>query len=135
MSVLELNGRVFDASTTGTLTLTGEGSATTDVTQGLVKLWTSINMATPAILDSFNASSMTDEATGAARSNFNNNMGNTIYNTTAASIHISGTGWDSSATVGYDTKTTSSISLRTTNGSDALADSVYANTAVHGDLA
>ena len=38
MSVLELNGRVFDASTTGTLTLTGEGgAATTDVTQGLAK--------------------------------------------------------------------------------------------------
>ena len=36
MSVLELNGRIFDASTTGTLTLTGEGgAATTDVTQGL----------------------------------------------------------------------------------------------------
>ena len=40
MSVLELNGRVFDASTTGTLTLTGEGgAATTDVTQGLAKAW------------------------------------------------------------------------------------------------
>jgi hypothetical protein len=40
MSVLELNGRVFDASTTGTLTLTGEGgAATTDVTQGLAKVW------------------------------------------------------------------------------------------------
>ena len=38
MSVLELNGRIFDASTTGTLTLTGEGgAATTDVTQGLNK--------------------------------------------------------------------------------------------------
>ena len=40
MSVLELNGRIFDASTTGTLTLTGEGgAATTDVTQGLAKHW------------------------------------------------------------------------------------------------
>ena len=38
MSVLELNGRIFDASTTGTLTLTSEsGAATTDVTQGLAK--------------------------------------------------------------------------------------------------
>ena len=63
MSVLELNGRVFDASTTGTLTLTGEGSATTDVTQGLAKAW--LNTTGNATNnDSLNISSVTDTATG-----------------------------------------------------------------------
>ena len=47
MSVLELNGRVFDASTTGTLTLTGEGgAATTDVTQGLAKALVTLDART-----------------------------------------------------------------------------------------
>ena len=66
MSVLELNGRIFDASTTGTLTLTGEGgAATTDVTQGLAKHWININgTGTIATRDSFNNSSITDVHTG-----------------------------------------------------------------------
>ena len=64
MSVLELNGRVFDASTTGTLTLTGEGSATTDVTQGLAKGWINFGTGSATIRDSFNHSSVTDNATG-----------------------------------------------------------------------
>ena len=56
MSVLELNGRIFDASTTGTLTLTSEGgNATTNVTQGLLKSWLNMNgQSTIAINDSFN---------------------------------------------------------------------------------
>ena len=62
MSVLELNGRIFDASTTGTLTLTGEGgAATTDVTQGLNKAWINLNgTGTIALRDSLNVSGVTD---------------------------------------------------------------------------
>ena len=57
MSVLELNGRIFDASTTGTLTLTGEGgAATTDVTQGLGKCWGGSTNAA-VINDSLNVAS------------------------------------------------------------------------------
>ena len=64
MSVLELNGRVFDASTTGTLTLTGEGgAATTDVTQGLAKAWLHYEHEHVAV-DSLNLASLTDDATG-----------------------------------------------------------------------
>ena len=75
MSVLELNGRVFDASTTGTLTLTGEGSATTDVTQGLAKSWINFNgTGTIAARDSFNVTSITDDATGNYRVTIANDM-------------------------------------------------------------
>jgi len=65
MSVLELNGRIFDASTTGTLTLTGEGgAATTDVTQGLAKYWVTFTQASNTVGDSFNHASATDNGTG-----------------------------------------------------------------------
>ena len=64
MSVLELNGRVFDASTTGTLTLTGEGgAATTDVTQGLAKALVTLDAEHVAV-DCFNLAVLTDDATG-----------------------------------------------------------------------
>ena len=83
MSVLELNGRVFDASTTGTLTLTSEGgAATTDVTQGLTKAWGHFD-ADSVIDDSFNTSSLGDSGTGNFLANFSNNMLNVNYHADA----------------------------------------------------
>jgi len=80
MSVLELNGRVFDASTTGTLTLTGEGSATTDVTQGLVKVWIDLDgTGTISISDSLNISSVADNTTGDHTLSYTNNMNSANY--------------------------------------------------------
>ena len=76
MSVLELNGRIFDASTTGTLTLTGEGgAATTDVTQGLTKALDNFNgTGTIATRDSFNDCELTDVSTGSINVAITNNM-------------------------------------------------------------
>ena len=80
MSVLELNGRVFDASTTGTLTLTGEGSATTNVTQGLAKVWVDLDgTGTISIDNSFNIGSVTDNATGNYTFTYSSNMANANY--------------------------------------------------------
>ena len=83
MSVLELNGRVFDASTTGTLTLTGEGSATTDVTQGLAKTWVQLNGSSFAIAGSFNVSSADDNGTGDYDINYTSAMNNNQYSVPA----------------------------------------------------
>ena len=77
MSVLELNGRIFDASTTGTLTLTSEsGAATTDVTQGLDKVLVSnLNgTGTIALRDSLNVSGVTDVSQGKYTVAINNDM-------------------------------------------------------------
>ena len=80
MSVLELNGRVFDASTTGTLTLTGEGgAATTDVTQGLAKCWGKFNGSTFGELDSFNVTGFVDNGTGVYAITIANDMANANY--------------------------------------------------------
>ena len=93
MSVLELNGRVFDASTTGTLTLTGEGSATTNVTQGLCKVWSFQDQADASgeLLDSLNVSSADDDGTGLVGINFTNAMGNATYSVALANEDGSGT--------------------------------------------
>ena len=81
MSVLELNGRVFDASTTGTLTLTGEGgAATTDVTQGLSKAWLSLDgTGTISVTGSFNIGSTADNGTGNYTGNYTSNMSAADY--------------------------------------------------------
>ena len=56
---------LFASDTSGQLTVQGEGSATTNLQQGLTKVWGKINcQGTPSILQSFNLSSITDVATG-----------------------------------------------------------------------
>jgi hypothetical protein len=54
------------ASSAGSMTVVGEGgSTTTNLQQGLTKVWGKINcQGTPSILQSFNLSSITDVATG-----------------------------------------------------------------------
>jgi len=133
MSVLELNGRVFDASTTGTLTLTGEGSATTDVTQGLAKCWVNFDgTGTIASRDSFNIASLTDTGTGHYDPNFSNNMSNNDYSATGG-ISGSGVGGEPGIILG-DGYTTSSVKVITVN-STTNTDYGLIATSIHGDLA
>ena len=133
MSVLELNGRVFDASTTGTLTLTGEGNATTNVTQGLAKAWVNLDGTSSgaAARDSFNVASTTDTGTGNYKQTFTNNMSNDDY-----AHNVSGRG----STVCFGAPqdgnySTSTMGIYLFNVSGALVDAAYAIATLHGDLA
>tara|TARA_R110000737_G_scaffold252087_1_gene261639 strand:+ start:272 stop:697 length:426 start_codon:yes stop_codon:yes gene_type:complete len=141
MSVLELNGRVFDASTTGTLTLTGEGSATTNVTQGLAKVWGHFTMASTTARDSFNISSLTDDKTGIFTVDYSSNMGNVNYSPSTGGTHRDGVsehGWVlavQNAGTGADDMATNELSLSGHAGNSALADSIQATFQVCGDLA
>ena len=68
-------------TTTGSLAVTGEGgSTTTNMQQGLAKMWVNYTgISTTAARDSFNVSSLTDVATGQTTVNINNDMGNVNY--------------------------------------------------------
>jgi len=57
-------------------TVQGEGTATTNLAQGLIKYWSSTrsNEATWSTWDSFNQSSMTDGGQGTYTSNYTNNF-------------------------------------------------------------
>ena len=65
-------------TTAGSVTVQGEGTATTNLQQGLAKSWVNSDgdASTPAARDSLNVSSVTDSATGkgifAVSNNFNN---------------------------------------------------------------
>ena len=50
-------------STEGSISIQGEGSATTNLQQGLAKYFVHYNQVTPAVVKSLNSSSVTDTAT------------------------------------------------------------------------
>ena len=63
------------------ITVRGEGSATTVLNQGLVKVWVNFDgtASGAAARDSFNVSGMTDNGTGDYTITINNNMANDDY--------------------------------------------------------
>ena len=54
--------------TAGSITIQGEGTKTTNLQQGLIKVWNNFDgtASGAASADSFNVSGMTDDATGTA---------------------------------------------------------------------
>ena len=65
-------------SNTGQITAQGEGTATTNLQQGLAKNWLNMNAGT-SITDSFNTSSISDFGTGDHGAAFISNMNNTTH--------------------------------------------------------
>ena len=77
-------------TTAGSIDVTGEGnSTTTNLQQGLLKCWSTVEMDNSNnIPDSFNSSGITDNGSGTPEFNFTNNM------STAASYVFAGSGHD-----------------------------------------
>ena len=68
--------------TAGSVAVQGEGTATTNLQQGLIKAWARMDCNTSSAVtlnDSFNVSSVSDTAVGRSIINFTNNMNNTTY--------------------------------------------------------
>ena len=66
--------------TAGSITVQGEGTATTSLQQGLAKCWCHLTgSGTPSPADSFNVGSITDTASGRFTVNFSTNFGNANY--------------------------------------------------------
>ena len=66
----------------GNVLVQGEGSNTTNLRQGLNKVWARMDCNTSSAVtlnDSFNVSSVADTAVGRSIINFSNNMSNTTY--------------------------------------------------------
>ena len=75
--------------TAGSVAVQGEGTATTNLQQGLAKSWTNIDggSGTPVVRDSFNHSVLTDNGTGDYTLALSNSMGNVNY-----SLQVTGSG-------------------------------------------
>jgi hypothetical protein len=71
-------------TTAGSIVVTGEGnSTTTNLQQGLIKQWAKIDGQAAAIDDSFNVSSVSDEAVGKKQLVATNIMSNANYSVTS----------------------------------------------------
>ena len=79
-STLKIN-TLTGVTTAGSIAVTGEGnSTTTNLQQGLVKAWMQLNgTGTIALADSFNISSVNDDATGIYTPTFTNNYANNDF--------------------------------------------------------
>ena len=79
MSTLVID-TVQGKTTAGSINVRGEGSNNTNLQQGLAKAWLRMNgTGTPAINDSLNVTTITDQATGNYRVTIANDMGNANY--------------------------------------------------------
>ena len=122
-------------SNTGQVTIQGEGTATTNLQQGLAKSFESHNGDSTTFLESFNMSSITDGATGICSPVFTNNMTNKNYFTAASSGNES-TSFSAPRSVRHDAAASSSTyTYAIVNSANGLVDRVYTTSCNHGDLA
>ena len=77
----KIKTNVFEGQTTaGSITVQGEGTNTTNLQQGLAKVWIKFDMSSSFTNeDSFNVSSLDDDGSGDFGLNFSNNMANANY--------------------------------------------------------
>ena len=120
-------------TTAGSISVTGEGnSTTTNLQQGLCKVWYNISSDFATTNDSFNIASITDNATGEHNGNFTNNMNNDDF-----AHNVSSRGSTSAYSLINDgAYATSSMGIYAINPSNGnLVDVTYAIMTLHGDLA
>ena len=121
--------------TAGSITVQGEGTATTNLQQGLTKQWDKFNQETPAVLDSFNQSSMTDRTTGKTQHHFTSNMTSTHYSVTGMALDE---GESQAGIDGCDDDYTDSSKFEVNtmeHGSNSARDCDHGYTQTCGDLA
>ena len=117
--------------TAGSIIIQGEGTATTNLQQGLCKWWGYKGNDGSSLPDSFNLGSITDIGTGDFRLNFTNVMSNATYVFHCLNNHVpndASAGGDSISEI----NTTDCRVKLYDNGSIADATALLAG---HGDLA
>jgi len=121
---------ISDAAGTGPIALTGQSAA---------KAWVNFNAQTPAIRDSFNSSSLTDNGTGQYYTNWSSSMSSGDY---AANVSASDLFYGTSAYFRSSSNrnlTSSSVYIGTRrnvgDNTPALGDPLEQTISVHGDLA
>jgi len=137
-STLKIN-TLTGVTTAGSIAVTGEGnSTTTNLQQGLAKVWCQYNAST-ALQDSFNVTSLTDTGTGGTTVTIANDMANDDYSATG-----NGADGDAGSTITslnpntYATGSVKYTGLRQTDGANdapANEDLNFCNVCILGDLA
>ena len=119
-------------TTEGSISIQGEGSATTNLQQGLAKAWAAFDgSGTVEIDDSNNIASMTDNGTGDYTLTITNDMANANY-APVSSCQLNGTSPDF---VGAVSKAVGSTEFHAAHDNGSLSDMNDLYASWHGDLA
>jgi hypothetical protein len=116
---------------TGTTTVKGEGSNTTNLQQGLAKAWASFNGSSDAIGDSFNTSGITDNGSADYSVGFTTNMGNANY----SMYQCGGYSGNSGYTAMIYATSTNEAEFRSVYDDNTLYEFSLQTCAMFGDLA
>ena len=130
--------KISGKTSANAVTVTGEnGSTQTSLQQGLAKAWNNFNgTGTVAIRESFNVSSLTDNATAEQSSSLTNSMSNANYAGGGMSSGIAGTAYANLSRSLFYSTTTSVFSTGTTyTSTGASIDIEFSLFAIQGDLA
>ena len=134
MSTLKVNV-ISDAGGGGSVNIQGEGSATTNLQQGLTKHWATATTDDITRQDSFNNSGITDNGTGDGTYAFTNPFANGNYATTAMSTEDGTIGYVS---MYYDrsyTANANNVRIQGIDEGDSFDDGSRVATMSTGDLA
>ena len=124
-TTVTVGATILTDGSAGSTTITGEGgSTTTNLQQGLAKVWAKCDEHT--IEDSLNVTSSTDHGTGDYTITIANDMANVTY-----SLNISSLAVQNQITA----MAAGSYRRECSNSSGTVADVNFANSTVHGDLA
>ena len=136
MSTILVN-TLTGTTTAGSIAVTGEGnSTTTNLQQGLAKVWVNYDCASTTPRDSLNVASLTDNGTGHFTTTFTNDMNNDDYSipTSSNNVNASGTLYSldphnyAAGSVGCD-------SFEVNSSTVGPIDNNHNHLAVFGDLA
>ena len=136
------NDVTFNSNIANPTTVKGEGTATTNLQQGLCKAWSLYNHSTENTLDSFNQSSAVDTSTGVFTWTVTNNFAsvnwlaasNTHADNANNAVSMVHSGTRSTSGAATD-KATTGTSWYAKNSSHSGSDSQLAGYMAHGDLA
>ena len=122
------NATRLTMNSTGQTTIVGEGgTTTTNLQQGLAKMWIQFDgTGSISTKDSLNRGGLTDNGTGDYTVTYTNNMANDDY-----AVPLGMTAYSPSVTA----VTTSTVRVGANNSSGSAADSAIVTIAVLGDLA
>ena len=128
----------INASPTNGLVQTADGSGVLKVQSNGVTTnalaWVNFNgTGTVAIRSSYNVSSITDNGTGNYTLNYTTALSDANYAVVMGINRTSGANTDSGTAPGYTSPTTSTVTVFTKNGSDAVTDYFGVSVAIFGN--
>ena len=131
----KIKTNVFEGQTTaGSITVQGEGTATTNLQQGLTKAWIDYKGTdTNTVMDSFNYSSPTDNGTGDYTMAFISPPSSANYSIVDGTERLENN--NSPGITGFETSSSASYIHNHWNSGFATADMFRTYSIMHGDLA